>query len=235
MQILARVSVAAGLLAMSATGAWLVVRGWSVDASAPAITQPMLDDEPITMVQPVDDPPEQSPMTVAVEEPTEATWLPPGYVEDISREKTEELASFLEDWRKGEDSPAIDYRRGIIFAESDEDRGDDGPYPKSADAEAFRACGSQALWLRQYLTQRLQTQELSCSNNVCSYPGMEYAPSGTLVFRQLADGRWAIVAWTQVFEAALAEDVVDKNYRDVIAGLIRLRDQRCPGEPAGTY
>jgi hypothetical protein len=94
---------------------------------------------------------------------------------------------------------------------------------------AARQCGCGNI------EQRLSTQELSCWKNVCSYPGMEYAPSGTLVFHQQADGRWAIVAWTQVFEASLAEDVVDKNYRDVIAGLIKLRDTRCAGEPAGSY
>jgi hypothetical protein len=232
MQILARVSVAAGLVAGASVAAVVVAhRGRPMEA--PTIAQPVLDDEPVAMVALDDVPPPQP--AVAVDDPEGPTWLPPGYVETLPHDKTDALATLVEDWLAGHDEPAIDYKRGVVFVESEEDRGDDGPYPKSAQPEAVRACGSEALWLRTFIQQQIANNELTCSNNVCSYGGMEYAPSGTLVFHEGADGRWQLVAWTQVYEAALVEDVVDKNYRDVIAGLIKLRDTRCTGEPAGSY
>jgi hypothetical protein len=67
---------------------------------------------------------------------------------------------------------------------------------------------------------------------------MEYAPTQSLVFKQIGaedERRWALIAWTQVYEAALVQDVVDANYRTVIASMIKLRDTRCSGEPAGFY
>ncbi|HTL31691.1 MAG TPA: hypothetical protein VL326_01125, partial [Kofleriaceae bacterium] len=130
------------------------------------------------------------------------------------------------------------YRRGIVYVETAEDRGDDGPYPKSAAAEARRVCGSEAVWLREYIRERVKNMGLSCAGNVCSYGGMEYAPNGDLVFKEIGpddDRRWAVIAWTQVYAAALAQDVVDTNYRGAIADMLKLRDTRCAGEPAGFY
>lgn len=235
MQILARVSVAAGLVAATGAIAFLAVhRG--ARAEAPTIAAPMIDDEPAAVVAAEDEPPEAPAVIVEAPDGSDggATWLPPGYVETLPRDKTDDLATLVEAWMTNHDSPAIDYQRGVIFVESEEDRGDDGPYPKSAASEAIHACGSQALWLRDYIQKRIANNELSCWNNVCSYGGMEYAPSGTLVFKEI-NGVWTLVAWTQVYEAALVQDLVDRNYRDVIAGLIRLRDTRCAGEPAGNY
>ena len=235
MQILARVSVGAGLLAAAGAVAFLVAhRGARVEA--PAIVPQAIDDEPVAVTAAEDDPPEAPAVIVEAPDGSDngASWLPPGYVETLASDKTDDLAELVERWMTSHDVPAIDYRRGIIYVESAEDRGDDGPYPKSAAAEAIHVCGSQALWLREYIQKMIANNELSCCNNVCSYGGMEYAPSGTLVFKEI-DGQWTLIAWTQVYDAALAQDIVDQNYRDVIAGLIRLRGAQCSGEPAGSY
>jgi hypothetical protein len=234
MQILARVSVAAGLLAAAGAAAVIVAFDGRTPDNVSAIAEPVIDDEPAAMVA-SDDPPPEAP-AVIVEAPDGsdggATWLPPGYVETLSRDQTDDLATLVEAWMTNHDQPAIDYKRGVTFVESEEDRGDDGPYPKSAAPEAIHACGSQALWLRDYIQKRIANNELSCWNNICSYGGMEYAPSGTLVFKEI-NGAWTLIAWTQVYEAALVQDAVDKNYRDVIAGLIKLRGAQCAGEPPG--
>jgi hypothetical protein len=237
MQILARYSVAAGLAAMSAVGAWLLVHR-SEDAGAPQLVPPPIDDEPLTAIAKDSAPPEEP--AVIVEDVDGPTWMPPGYVDDVSRDKTEELAALVQDWLTSPtgSSPVIEFKRGILYIESDEDRGDDGPYPTSAQAEGRRVCGSDAIWMREYIRQRYQNDSVSCAGNVCTIGGMEYAPTSSLVFKEIGpdeDRRWALIAWTQVYEAALVQDVVDANYRTVIASMIRLRDTRCSGEPAGFY
>ena len=92
--------------------------------------------------------------------------------------------------------------------------------------------------MREYIREQMKNGGLSCAGNVCTYGGMEYAPTQSLVFKEIGpddDRRWALIAWTQVYEAALVQDVVDANYRSVIANMIKLRDTRCAGEPAGFY
>ncbi|HUS29572.1 MAG TPA: hypothetical protein VMZ53_13760, partial [Kofleriaceae bacterium] len=96
----------------------------------------------------------------------------------------------------------------------------------------------EAVWLREYIRERLklgvEMSGISCAGNVCSYDGMEYAPNGYLVFKEI-DDRWTLIAWTQVYSAALSQEAADANIRSVIANMIKLRDTRCAGEPAGTY
>jgi hypothetical protein len=236
MQILARVSMAAGLAAMTAVGAWLLVHRTD-EGGAPQLVPPPLDEEPVVQIAKDNAPPEEP--AVIVEDVDGPTWMPPGYIENVSRDQTEDLAAFVQEWLMTDaDRPAIDYKRGILYVESDEDRGDDGPYPKSAQAEGKRVCGSEAVWMRTYIREQMKNGGLSCAGNVCTYGGMEYAPTQSLVFKQIGaedERRWALIAWTQVYEAALVQDVVDANYRTVIASMIKLRDTRCSGEPAGFY
>src|SRR5690349_8634132 len=117
MQILARVSMAAGLAAMTATGAWLLLRR-DVSVSAPQLVAPVVDDEPAPMVTKDDAPPEEP--AVIVEDADATTWMPPGYVEAISRDKSEELAALVQDWLTSDtgERPVIDYRRGILYVQS---------------------------------------------------------------------------------------------------------------------
>ena len=56
MQILARVSVAAGLAAMTAVGAWLLVHR-ADEAGAPQLVAPPIDDEPVVHIAQDDTPP----------------------------------------------------------------------------------------------------------------------------------------------------------------------------------
>jgi hypothetical protein len=237
MQILARVSMAAGLAAMTATGAWLLLRR-EVTVSVPQLVAPVADEDPAPMVAADEAPPEEP--AVIVEDAAPTTWMPPGYVEAISRDKTEELAAFVQDWITSDKTmaPSIEYKRGILYIESAEDRGDDGPYPRSAQPEGKRVCGTEAVWLRDYIREQMKYGSLSCAGNVCTQYGMEYMPTSSFVFKEIGpedDRRWTLIAWTQVYEAALVQDVVDANYRSVIANMIKLRDTRCPGEPEGFY
>ncbi|HTJ42195.1 MAG TPA: hypothetical protein VL463_08865 [Kofleriaceae bacterium] len=155
-------------------------------------------------------------------------------------EGTSELAHFVDAWLNDPNAewPVIEYRRGIVFIESAEDRGDDGPYPKSADPEAQRVCGSAAVWLRDHLRKQLAYTELTCTETECTYPGMEYAPDGRLTFHTIdRDGAkvWAIDGWTQEYVAGLGEAYARANSDFVERATARLAHTTCPGEPLGAY
>jgi len=149
----------------------------------------------------------------------------------------DELANEVEAWLANDDGRiAIEARTGVLFIESAEDRGDDGPYPRSAAPEAQRVCGSAATWLRAYLRTELRRKDLTCGHTECSYPGMEYAPSGRVGFRRAErDGAtvWVLEEWTQSYDAGLAPSIAEDNDRFVTASLRRLAGTRCAGEPAG--
>jgi hypothetical protein len=167
-------------------------------------------------------------------------WMPSGYVREVSEDRTRDLAQFLDAWTANDFAPAprIEYARGVVFAHSTEDRGDDGPTPRSASAESSHVCGTQATWMRAALRATLVHRELVCENNVCSYDGMEYAPHGYLVFRAVTiDGEptWALDAWVEVYDAGLSSEVATKNVADVARAMKRLREATCAGEPAGAY
>ena len=133
--------------------------------------------------------------------------------------------------------PGIEHRRGVVHIESEEDRGDDGPYPRSAAPEAARVCGSATGWLRTHLREALawQADALVCDGNVCCYDGMEYAPSGYVVFHHGPgdDAPWTLDAWVEVYTAALGPAYADANVRFVSRAIRRLAHGHCAGEPAG--
>jgi hypothetical protein len=168
--------------------------------------------------------------------------LPAELRQAVSAEDTAELVERLRGWLAdgygGE--IGIAHRRGVLFVESEEDRGDDPPYPRSAAAEAARVCGTATTWLRSHLRRHLARVVapgfgLACSGNVCTYGGMEYAPSGTVVFRRSVrdDGyaRWTLDAWIQSYEAGLGPEYAEANHRFVQASLRRLAGTGCAGEP----
>jgi hypothetical protein len=162
--------------------------------------------------------------------------MPAGYVHAA---KTAQLVEYLNAWLADTGrAPRIDYRGGVVFAESAEDRGDDGPYPRSAALEALHVCGTQATWLRRTLRDDMKHAEVVCADNVCAFGGMEYQPRGFAVFHEATiDGEpaWVLDAWASVFYATLADQIRAKNFADVAAAMTRLRGATCAGEPAGAY
>ena len=158
------------------------------------------------------------------------------YIEKVTPEQSAKLAAVVENWLQHDGRIPVSYQRGLVYVESAEDRGDDGPYPRSAEPEAIHACGSQALWLRTYMQKQLAfLDEISCANNVCSYGGMEYAPNGDLMFHLRADGEWELRGWVLNYQAALGEAERKANSASVRDGLMRLRAKTCAGEPDGSY
>lgn len=151
----------------------------------------------------------------------------------------EALRAQLGAWIAGADAraPGIAHRRGVLHVESAEDRGDDPPYPRSAEPEAARVCGSPAAWLRTYLREVLTWQggELACDGNICCYGGMEYAPRGYVAFHHGPgdDAPWTLDAWIEVYDAGLGPAYADANIRFVERALRRLVHGHCAGEPAG--
>jgi hypothetical protein len=168
-------------------------------------------------------------------------WLPRGYVRELTADETVELSAFVNGWLDDDQAPAIEYRRGVVRVHSDEDRGDEPPYPRSASASGERICGESAIWMREAIRERLHSMgpgDITCSQNVCSYGGSEYAPTGYLIFRPVTymdEQTWVLDAWVEVYSAALSADVVEKNDADVLRLMKRVASTTCPGEPAGMY
>lgn len=189
-------------------------------------------------------PPEPAPVAegyVITAGTCDTSWLPAGYRQPTKPAQAAALRASVKTWIEDNGYIALEYRRGIVFAHSDEDRGDDGPYPSSADAEGLRVCGSAAEWLRESVRRTAQfaaRNELTCDGNVCCYPGMEYAPEGLLVFHQVTRPddnaeQWALTAWTEIYAAALSAEVVATNTAYVAGALKRLAKTTCAGEPPG--
>ena len=166
-------------------------------------------------------------------------WLPKGYVRDVGHDKTAELAQLVEAWASSDsEEPRIEYRKGVVFARSEEDRGDEGPTPRSAQVQDQRVCGEASVWLRDSLRRRLANETLTCDRNVCSYGGGEYAPDGYLVFHEVdMDGepQWALDAWIELYRAGINPDIAHQNEADVVRALRHERTTSCAGEPAGAY
>jgi hypothetical protein len=175
----------------------------------------------------------------AILDKLDLAWLPKGYVRDAGADKTQGLAQLVEAWAASDsDEPRIEYRKGVVFARSTEDRGDDGPYPRSAAPQGQRVCGDASVWLRTALRERLANDVLTCDRNVCMYGGSEYAPDGYLVFRPVTiDGEptWALDAWVEVYRAALGPETADRNQAEVVRALKAQVGTSCAGEPAGAY
>ena len=169
--------------------------------------------------------------------------LPAAYHHALTADEADDLAQFVHAWitqttDRPEPPPSIEYRRGVVFVENEEDRADDGPYPRSAGREAQRVCGTASTWLRDALYEQLRfNADVQCAGNVCTYPGQEYVPTGYLVFRPVprAGGgqTWVLEAWVQVYEVFGGH--ADDSFAWMTSSLRRLARTRCPGEPAGAY
>lgn len=180
-----------------------------------------------------------------VRDACDLSLVPPALRQQVSDAETDALVEQLRAWAGASESwngaPRIEYRRGIVYVESEEDRGDDPPYPRSANAEAERVCGSASVWLRSALHEELASHAsadaggLRCQGNVCCYDGMEYAPTGVVVFHYDEDIGWSLAAWAETHEAALAEEIATANNAFVAKALRRLAETSCPHEPAGAY
>jgi hypothetical protein len=168
-------------------------------------------------------------------------WLPRGYIRPLTPDQTSELADFVNGWLDDDQAPSIEYRRGVVRVHSDQDRGDEPPYPLSAAASGQRFCGEPAIWMRDTIRERLHYAtpgEITCSHNVCSYGGSEYAPTGYLFFHPatyMDEKTWVLDAWVEVYSAALSADVVEQNDADVLRLMKRAATTSCPGEPPGMY
>lgn len=177
----------------------------------------------------------------AIDGDLELSWLPQSYVRDLTPDQTIELTAFVNGWLDDDQAPAIEYRRGIVRVHSDEDRGDEPPYPLSAAPSGKRFCGEPAVWMRDALRQRLQRLEpgdLTCSHNICSYGGSEYAPTGYLFFHPttyMDEQIWVLDAWVEVYTSALSEEAAAQNTADVVHLMKRVASTSCGGEPAGMY
>jgi hypothetical protein len=203
----------------------------SVPVAAPA-------PAPVAAAPPADDPEPRIAVTRGqgdLQDP-----LPAAYHHALTNDEADDLVKFVNTWvtqtpSRPESPPSIEYRRGVVFVESAEDRGDDGPYPRSAGPEAQRACGTTSTWLRSALRETLAFRDdIECFGNICTYPGMEYAPTGYLAFRPIVrDGNreWVLEAWVQAY--LLAGPDVDFDF--VPRALGRLATTSCAGEPAGYY
>jgi hypothetical protein len=212
-----------------------------VDEPQSQVVDPAPADEPPRQVVASDDPtpdePPEPPAAVAGEI-SELAWVP-GVDSKLSTDDAAELVDFVDSWIRGDGlDPAIEYRKGVVFAESREDRGDDGPPPRSAEPEAYRLCGTQSVWMRQSLKAAVENNPLTCSRNVCWYGGSEYTPSGYLLFHRYKtvddQQTWALDAWIQLYDAALPPTTVHHNENDILELIERL-PKTCKGEPLGAY
>ena len=241
MHIATRVTVSLGTLLAACGALYLAL---PVKSSQAPVTSPPSPHETLSCPAPIAPPiaPARAPEPAAVVAIEDNATLgdadPPIFAHDDNPEALA-LARFLGKWGSDptEPGPAIEYRRGVVFAESEEDRGDDGPYPRSAGPEAIHACGTQAFWLLSALRESLRYTELYCTATSCTFGGMEYAPSGELKFHHaVKDGRdtWVLESWSQAYVSALNPEIAAENTRFVNAAVKRLSKARCPGEPAGT-
>jgi hypothetical protein len=227
----------ATVIAVAAASIWLVTRPHDRPPPPPVPPHPMIAPAPPEPEPaPVAAAPEPDPeVPTVVAGDVELDWLPAGYVRDIPPAKTAELVAYLQSWITSNGAwPHVTYRSGVIFARSTEDRGDDGPYPRSAQPQALHVCGVPVTWLRDSLRDELKISEITCAKNVCAFGGMEYAPRNYIVFHE-ADGEWTLDAWASVFYATLSDATRAKNYSDVAHALEHLRGATCAGEPAGAY
>lgn len=196
----------------------------AVAVPTPAPAPPPILDEP-------DDDDEPPPVPIgSCADPVIASLVRPTTAADAAA-----LRALLAEWRRDPSAPGpgIAHRRGVMYVQSEEDRGDDPPYPRSADPEASRVCGSPTEWLHAEVRRNLAFRELSCEGNVCCYESSEYAPRGYLVFHHGPgdDAPWTLDAWIEVHVAALMPGYADANRSFVTRAIAQLASTSCPGEP----
>jgi len=173
----------------------------------------------------------------------DTSWLPPGLATDVRDDEARELLELVQSWVEGRYGPAIDHERGIAFAKSEDDLGADPPYPSFVLRDASRACGRNAVWLREHARSLLETHAspefgggVQCSENVCCYDALgEYDSGGTLVFARAGEegGRWTLRAVAVLANnGTLGNEWVDGERAWVTAALARNARGRCAGEPS---
>jgi hypothetical protein len=184
-----------------------------------------------------EDPPE---ILVAAGE-CDTSWLPQGLPTDVSDAEAAELVSIVEGWMGRRSAPGLDVAVGVAFAKSEDDVGSDPPYPSFLGRDAERACGRNALWLREYARTLIQVHAspdmgdgVTCTENVCCYEALgEYDSSGTFVFLPGGDDEpWSLRAVAFVADnGTLGEEWVEAERAWVTAALARGMRGRCAGEP----
>jgi hypothetical protein len=237
-----RASTSHGAIAIVA---WVALCACGGEQRATSVQEPACEECPACPE--VVAPAEPRPSATVDEEPAipqvragscDVGWLPSGTTRDLSDDDAEALASAVRDWIAGDGSQVIASERGIVYAKSEDDRGDDPPYPPEAGPLAARACGLGARWLADHLRARFALSAgpdgdgVVCEENVCCSAGMEYVPHARIVFSQDPDrGVWTIDSALFVNEAALGEEYVARNRAFVAAALTRLASRRCGREP----
>lgn len=243
MQLRTRVLVGGGtMIALAATALGTHVLTRRAEPSPipqVVVTPPAPTPAPVACIPEAEEPP--TPPAMPTIENCTVPGLPTGYSLKLTAEQAASFSEFLRGWIADPRNhpPAIDYQRGVLYAESEEDRGDDGPYPRSAAPETLRVCGTPATWLKTSAALAYAASAIeSCCGNVCSYSGMEYAPNGILIFSPATrDGEttWALDAWVEWYSATLPEETRSTNFSYVHKALTMGGGERCPGEPAGAY
>jgi hypothetical protein len=239
-----RVVVVASMASAAVAGAVLAVVAMAPIAPSPPAPPPSPSPAPPPQAVLADEPEAAASDPIVRAGACSASLRAVAYVQDVSATDAAELVQVIDAWLREPASyrvgPRIEHQRGVVYVESEEDRGDSPPYPTSASPEAARVCGTAAGWLRSDLEARLSHAEgLTCDGNVCCYHGgVEYAPDGAVSFHRVEDpdgeARWVLDAWVEVYTTALGAEYVDENRRFATTSLRRLASTGCPGEPAGT-
>ncbi|WP_053236167.1 hypothetical protein [Sandaracinus amylolyticus] len=166
----------------------------------------------------------------------DTSWLPEGTTRDVADD--ESLAREVRAWLAGEGGRIVAAHDGIVFAKSEDDRGDDPPYPPEASALAARTCGLGARWLVDHLRARLSIAAgpdgdgVTCEDDVCCMRGMEFVPNATVVFHRDPEREvWGVETALLVNEGALTDEAITRNRRFVADAVRQLAARSCEGEP----
>ncbi len=150
MHLWTRVSIGSLLAVAAASGGWLALHRKDVTP------KPLREANQHLSAEELHGPPDSEQVTepepaFVTNEAVDYSSVPAPYIEKVTPEQSAKLAIIVEEWLRDDGRIPVSYRRGLVYVESTEDRGDEGPYPRSAEPEAIHACGSQALWLRTYI------------------------------------------------------------------------------------
>jgi hypothetical protein len=223
--------VASAVLGLSVAG-WMVLHGYKAPTCPPVVPIPVTVVVPGAAAPPI-----------AAGTPV----LPPEYTDDAvvadpdgtCSADTGDLVANVRGWIAGRGGVLIDPQRGIEYLHGNVDTGGDGPYPKRFGAEAKRACGDEAIWLRTFMVDQLRWHApLTCCNGTCTYTGGEYAPNGTIKLEKRHDATtdsddWVIVSWNEAYTATLSQAWIDES-NAALAKAVKKMPARCvetPGVP----
>lgn len=165
------------------------------------------------------------------------SYFPSTLVTVLSPQQQTALSEAIAGWLQYDGATLdVEAKRGVLFAESMEDMASDPPYPASVSPESQLVCGTATEWLRAALAgetrNALADGNFACDGNRCCYQGMEYAPSGELLFG-FVDRTVVLRGWAKVYSAALVPNVAAANELYVKRALLRLMRAQCKGETKG--